>query len=71
MLGEQDPEETIQKLHFYNQKSAIPPFWALGYHQSRWGYRDITALQNVISNFKKNDIPLDTLWSDLNYMIDS
>ena len=48
----------------------IPPFWSLGYHQSRWGYKNITYLLNTIESFKKNDLPLDTIWSDIDYMID-
>ena len=43
----------------------------MGYHQSRWGYDNIQSLQNVILNFQKNDLPLDTLWSDLDYMINN
>lgn len=43
----------------------------MGYHQCRWGYKDINDLQKVIANFQKYDIPLDTLWSDLDYLINS
>jgi len=45
----------------------IPPFWSLGYHQSRWGYENITVIQDVIKNFKDKDIPLDTIWNDMDY----
>jgi alpha-glucosidase (family GH31 glycosyl hydrolase) len=26
-------------------KSAIPPFWSLGFHQSRWGYQSVADLR--------------------------
>ncbi len=26
--------------------------------------------QEVIYNYEKNDLPLDTIWSDIDYMID-
>jgi alpha-glucosidase (family GH31 glycosyl hydrolase) len=69
-LGEQSPEGTLQKLHLYMGRSAVPPFWSLGFHQCRWGYKDISYLEAVAENYEKNGIPLDTLWSDIDYMID-
>jgi alpha-glucosidase (family GH31 glycosyl hydrolase) len=37
-VGEKDPIDTIRALHKYIGRSLVPPFWSLGYHQSRWGY---------------------------------
>lgn len=37
-LGEQNPEATVEKINFYAGRSALPPFWSLGFHQCRWGY---------------------------------
>ncbi|KAI1475438.1 glycoside hydrolase family 31 protein [Daldinia eschscholtzii] len=55
------------------QKSAIglpamQQYWTFGYHQCRWGYSNWTDLQNVIDNFAKAEIPLETIWSDIDYM---
>lgn len=61
----------IERFNYYGGRSQVPPFWAMGYHQSRWGYKDITALNNIAANFTKHNIPLDTLWSDLDYMVNS
>ena len=47
-MGEKDPETTLYKLNLYMGRSAIPPFWALGFHQCRWGYKNITYLENVL-----------------------
>ncbi|MGR5503946.1 TIM-barrel domain-containing protein, partial [Vibrio sp. DNB22_10_4] len=44
------------------------PYWALGYHQCRWGYDTVESLETVVENFKKFDIPLETIWSDIDYM---
>lgn len=30
---------------------ALPPFWALGFHQSRWGYDSVDALNEVLDNY--------------------
>ena len=51
-------------------RSAVPPFWSLGFHQSKWGYENVSVLENVIKQYAKNDIPLDTIWSDIDYMKD-
>lgn len=69
-LGEKNPEATIQKFQLYEGRSAIPPFWSLGFHQCRWGYKNITYLEDVLKNYEQNDLPLDTIWSDIDYMID-
>ncbi|KAI8964588.1 glycoside hydrolase family 31 protein [Daldinia sp. FL1419] len=55
------------------QKSAVglpamQQYWTFGYHQCRWGYNNWTDLQNVIDNFAKSEIPLETIWSDIDYM---
>ena len=68
-LEENIPEIVVQKFQSYIGKSAIPPFWSFGYHQSRWGYKNITYLQNVTSSFHKYNLPLDTIWSDIDYML--
>ncbi len=70
IVGSTNPEEVIQKFHNYLGPSHTPPFWSLGFHQSRWGYKNITALETVIQQYKVNDIPLDTIWSDIDYMHD-
>eukprot|EP01022_Parablepharisma_sp_SALTPOND_P033469 TRINITY_DN887_c0_g1_i1.p1 TRINITY_DN887_c0_g1~~TRINITY_DN887_c0_g1_i1.p1 ORF type:complete len:1932 (-),score=137.28 TRINITY_DN887_c0_g1_i1:11681-17392(-) len=46
------------------------PYWAFGYHQSRWGYRDIEHLKDVVRKFDQFGIPLDSIWMDKDYMKD-
>ncbi|KAI1137277.1 glycoside hydrolase family 31 protein [Hypoxylon sp. FL0543] len=55
------------------QKSAIglpamQQYWTFGYHQCRWGYNNWTDLQDVLDNFAKLEIPLETIWTDIDYM---
>ena len=69
-LSEQSPEVTLEKMHAYLGRSTIPPFWSMGFHQCRWGYKNITLLQNVLNAYKTNKLPLDTIWSDIDYMVD-
>lgn len=46
----------------------LPPLWALGYHQSRWGYRGLDDLEDLDRLFDQWDIPCDGLWLDIDYM---
>lgn len=39
----------------------------MGYHQCRWNYNDEADIDFVDNNFDKNDIPMDTLWLDIEY----
>jgi len=32
------PESAIKIYHSYLGGYFVPPFWAMGYHQCRWGY---------------------------------
>ncbi|KAH7018521.1 family 31 glycosyl hydrolase [Microdochium trichocladiopsis] len=47
---------------------AMQQYWTFGYHQCRWGYRDWTELERVVDRFEKARIPLETIWSDIDYM---
>ena len=49
--GQRSPRLAIEKLSFYSGKSAIPPFWSLGFHQCRYGYHNITYLEDVVTNY--------------------
>ena len=44
---------------------AMQQYWTLGFHQCRWGYDSWDALQEVIDNFRRFEIPLETVWSKL------
>ncbi|KAI6713847.1 hypothetical protein JHW43_003604 [Diplocarpon mali] len=43
-------------------------YFTFGFHQCRWGYANWTELQDMVENFKKFSIPLETIWSDIDYM---
>lgn len=51
-------------------RSYIPPKFAFGYGQSRWGYKTAKDFKNVVQEYRKNHIPIDMLYMDIDYMQD-
>ena len=49
-------------------KSYIPPKWAFGYGQSRWGYVNESDIIAVADNTESARIPLDMIYLDIDYM---
>lgn len=48
----------------------IPPYWAFGAQQCRWGYRNEADVREVAAGYRENDIPLDAIYLDIDYMKD-
>ncbi|KAM8916128.1 neutral alpha-glucosidase C isoform 4-T8 [Spinachia spinachia] len=46
---------------------ALPPLFALGYHQSRWNYDDEADVKAVDAGFDRHDIPYDVIWLDIEH----
>ena len=49
-------------------RSYIPPFWAFGYGQSRWGYKTEQDIREVAKRYQAAGIPLDSIYLDIDYM---
>lgn len=47
----------------------MQPYWALGFHQVRWGYQNWSVLQDVIDNYAAANIQLEAIWNDLDYLL--
>ena len=46
----------------------LPPKWSLGYHQSRYSYDSQNVVLNLAREFRRQQIPCDVLWFDIDYM---
>ena len=51
-------------------RSYLPPKWAFGYIQSRWGYESDPELRQVVKEHRDRHIPLDGVCMDIDYMDD-
>lgn len=67
IYGPSLPELTC-KLQKLIGTTPMPPAWALGYHQCRWGYKSEADLLDLDKRFREHGIPVDGLWLDIDYM---
>ena len=51
-------------------RSYIPPKFAFGFGQSRWGYTTQEDFRKVAAGYRENHIPLDMIYMDIDYMQD-
>lgn len=49
-------------------RTPLPPEWALGFQQSRWGYLPDSELFRITHEFRSRGIPCDVLYLDIDYM---
>lgn len=57
------------KYHRYIGFPTLPPAFSLGYHQSRWNYKDTNDAINVDKYFDEFGIPYDSLWLDIEVIL--
>ncbi|MBI3877716.1 MAG: DUF4968 domain-containing protein [Verrucomicrobia bacterium] len=49
-------------------RTPLPPRWALGYHQCRFGYTSRAEIEHVARELRRRRIPCDVLWLDIDHM---
>jgi alpha-glucosidase (family GH31 glycosyl hydrolase) len=62
------PTEVVEQYSEVVGRPAQVPYWALGFHLCRYGYWNLEGMKRVVDAMRKADIPLETIWSDLEYM---
>lgn len=60
--------EIVREFRQLIGQSYIPPKWAFGYQQCRWGYEDSNEIRKVARGMKDVGIPIDAIGLDIDYM---
>jgi alpha-glucosidase len=62
------PARVLERYTELTGRIWLPPRWALGNHQSRWGYRTADEVVELVREFRARDLPLDAVYLDIDYM---
>jgi alpha-glucosidase (family GH31 glycosyl hydrolase) len=62
------PEDVVAQYHKAIGQPALMPYWTLGWHQCRYGYKNLEQVEYVLDQFEKKKIPVDTMWIDIDFM---
>ncbi|XP_020616218.1 maltase-glucoamylase, intestinal-like [Orbicella faveolata] len=63
------PEDVVKQYTEAIGRTFLPPYWSLGFQLSRWGYNKIETVKGLVENMRKNDLPQDVQFGDIDYMI--
>ena len=60
--------DVVERYTKLTGRPALPPRWAFGFHQSRWGYTNGAELEAIAARFRAERIPADALWLDIQHL---
>ncbi|XP_046659811.1 lysosomal alpha-glucosidase-like [Homalodisca vitripennis] len=62
------PSDVIRQFTSLVGRPFLPPYWSLGFHLSRSGYKTLNETKKVWLRTRDAKIPFDTQWNDRDYM---
>jgi alpha-glucosidase len=63
-----DPKKVLSRYTELTGRTPLPPRWALGYQQTRYGYDSEKYVRFIADNFRQRRIPCDGIVVDIDYM---
>ena len=61
-------DTVIQQYNNLVGKPVLPPFWALGFQQCAWPYKDLDMMKAALKGYNDGGWPIETMWADIYYM---
>ncbi|WP_269530801.1 glycoside hydrolase family 31 protein [Chitinimonas sp. BJYL2] len=68
IMVDERPDALVRKLQALQGRTPLPPLWALGHQQCRWGYKSFDDLTRIADGYSQHQIPNDGIWLDIDYM---
>lgn len=65
MIAAESIPEQLEKYTWLTGRQPLPPRWALGYIQSKYGYRNENDARSMIQTMRQKEIPCDAIILDL------
>ena len=70
VLEGENPYDIVKQFRKLIGRSYIPPKFAFGFGQSRWGYTTKEDFRRVVREHREHHVPLDMVYMDIDYMQD-
>ena len=70
VIDGESPYDIVKQFRRMIGRSYIPPKYAFGFGQSRWGYKTKEDFRKVVAGHRENGVPLDMVYMDIDYMQD-
>ncbi|MCI5595384.1 MAG: alpha-glucosidase [Lachnospiraceae bacterium] len=68
VIDGESPYDIVKQFRKIIGRSYIPPKFAFGFGQSRWGYETEEDFRQVAKGYRENQIPIDMIYMDIDYM---
>ena len=68
VLEGENAYDIVKQFRHVIGRSYIPPKFAFGFGQSRWGYTTKEDFRTVAKGYRENHIPIDMIYMDIDYM---